>query len=205
MAASHTENQGSGFPSLCSHILRVWLPFSKITLWSKLTAGATIIHIPEGRKGKRCNAIQNKIAVVFLRKKVKTDISWQLVVSAVDLASGCLECWNAVTKVIYYIKYIFKKVYVPWDAWFQNYCFGNYQDFFFFFEFSVAQFFTCCQVLRWNAKYLEWSGRAQEYLGHNIITLVILTPFIFLDVFSYLHLGNQQYLSTHFPTFWKLS
>lgn len=35
------------------------------------------------------------------------------------------------------------------------------------FEFSVAQFLTCCQVLRSNARYLELSGRIQEYLGQQ--------------------------------------
>lgn len=43
------------------------------------------IRIPESREGKRCNAVQNKIGVVFLRKEAKIDISWQLVVSAIEL------------------------------------------------------------------------------------------------------------------------
>lgn len=55
-------------------------------------AGAVAIVSSESRNGKRHNAIQNEIEIVFLRKKVKTDGRWQLVVSAIDLASGCLGC-----------------------------------------------------------------------------------------------------------------
>lgn len=58
------------------------------------------IHIPESRKGKRHNTIQNKIGVVFLRKKARTGMKWQLVVSAIDLASGCRD---AVTGIMFFI------------------------------------------------------------------------------------------------------
>lgn len=61
MAASHTKNQGSRFPSLCSHSLRVWLPFSKITLWSKLTAGATVIIFIFQRAGRAKGAMPSRI------------------------------------------------------------------------------------------------------------------------------------------------
>lgn len=47
--------------------------------------GAVAIVSSESQNGKRHNAIQNEIEIVFLRKKVKTDVRWQLVVSAIDL------------------------------------------------------------------------------------------------------------------------
>ena len=51
---------------------------------------SSCIHIQDRTKG--VNSIQNKIWVVVLRKKATAGIRWQLVVSAIDLASDCLEC-----------------------------------------------------------------------------------------------------------------
>lgn len=59
-----------------------------------MTAGAIALVFTLQRAGmaKRCNAIQNEIEIIFLRKNIKTDIRWQLMVSAIDLTSCCLEC-----------------------------------------------------------------------------------------------------------------
>jgi len=38
--------------------------------------GAVAIVSSESRNGRRHNAIQNEIEIVFLRKKIKTDVRW---------------------------------------------------------------------------------------------------------------------------------